>query len=223
MASSTNPSTAAAAAGGPFQIPINLYTQNPSHAIPQSTYLIPSDWKRYQLSELINKVLQSTSSSDASIPFDFLIDDTLLRSSLEEYIRAHKNGDTESTLNVEYLESLRPPKKVAGYQQDDWVSGVSVKRKGCASFPSFFFLFLSFSFPLRSPYLLSPVFPLWFWSRSVEVMHAYIPSPFVCSPPLCFSFLLLLQIRPHVVLPIASPSSPLDRAYHLHLLYTHFR
>lgn len=141
-------------AGGVTQLPINLYTRNPSHSIPQSTYFIPADWKRFQLSELINKVLQSTSALESPIPFDFLIDDTLLRTSLEDFVNAHRNGDKESTLNVEYLESLQPPKKLASYPQDDWVSGVNIQRTGCVKLSccrdAVYMLMKTFSLPRRS-------------------------------------------------------------------------
>lgn len=55
MATIAAPAQAAAAAPG--QIPVRLTTRSSKHAIPEAKYMIPSDWRRYQLSELINKVL----------------------------------------------------------------------------------------------------------------------------------------------------------------------
>lgn len=46
--------------------------------------MVPSDWKRFQLSELINKVLEN----EQAIPFDFLVGDELLRSSLGGYTQS---------------------------------------------------------------------------------------------------------------------------------------
>lgn len=111
---------------GDIQLPINLFTRNPAHSIPSSTYLLPSSWRRFQLSSLINKVLSPT----APIPFDFIVDGELLRGTLDSYIKSRRGGDTESTLNVEYVESLMPPKEQGSFPQDDWVSGVSIQRPG---------------------------------------------------------------------------------------------
>ncbi|KAJ9102454.1 hypothetical protein QFC21_002854 [Naganishia friedmannii] len=126
--SATNPSPAA------DKVSINLYTRNPAHAIPQSTYLIPADWRRFQLSELINKVLNTTSGesaeSAAPTPFDFIIDGELLRTTLDNWVKSRKNGDFESVINVEYIQSLLPPKQLESFPQDDWVSAVSIQRPG---------------------------------------------------------------------------------------------
>ncbi len=117
-----------------LNLPINLYTRDPSHSIPQSTYFIPSTWKRYQLSELINRVLKTSSGSlsedPAAVPFDFIVDGELLRGSLDAWVKRNRDGDVESTINVEYIRSLLPPKELESFPQDDWVSGVSIQRPG---------------------------------------------------------------------------------------------
>ena len=51
--------------------------------------MIPLDWRRYQLSQLINKALSLT----RPIPFDFLVRGAILRTTLGE-CRA-ENGITE--------------------------------------------------------------------------------------------------------------------------------
>lgn len=65
----------------PSTIPIRLTSRSERYAIPESKYMVPSDWRRFQLSELINKVLETTQA----VPFDFIIDDQLLRTSLAAY------------------------------------------------------------------------------------------------------------------------------------------
>ena len=113
------------------KVSINLYTRNPAHAIPQSTYLIPADWRRFQLSELINKVINTTSGESATpTPFDFIIEGELLRTTLDNWVKNRRNGDFESVINVEYIQSLLPPKQLESFPQDDWVSGVSIQRPG---------------------------------------------------------------------------------------------
>lgn len=114
------------------KVSINLYTRNPAHAIPQSTYLIPADWRRFQLSELINKVINTAAGESAGTPtpFDFIIEGELLRTTLNDWVKNRLGGSTESVINVEYIQSLLPPKQLESFPQDDWVSGVSVQRPG---------------------------------------------------------------------------------------------
>jgi ribosome biogenesis protein len=61
----------------------------------------------------------------APIPFDFLINGTFLRTTIEEYLTA--NGlSSENTLNLQYVRSLIPPLFEASFEHDDWVSSVDV-------------------------------------------------------------------------------------------------
>ena len=103
----------------PRQIPINLFTRSATHAIPQSTYLIPSTWRRFQLSELINKVL----SLPQPVPFDFVVEGEVLRGSLDAWVKRNRGGD-------EYVRSLLPPEEVGRVEMEDWVSGLSLARSG---------------------------------------------------------------------------------------------
>jgi ribosome biogenesis protein YTM1 len=82
-------------------LPINLFTRSTTHAIPQSTYFIPSDWRRFQLSELINKVLGNGETGDEDmeggrgrpVPFDFVVEGEVLRGSLEAWVRKNRGAD----------------------------------------------------------------------------------------------------------------------------------
>jgi len=123
------PSTSATASTD-IQLPINLFTRDPSQSIPSSTYLIPASWRRFQLSELINKVLSTSTPGAAPVPFEFIVEGELLRTTLDAWVKANRNGDVESTINVEYIRSLLPPKQVGTWNEDDWVSGVSLKMPG---------------------------------------------------------------------------------------------
>ena len=61
----------------------------------------------------------------APIPFDFLINGTFLRTTLEEYLTT--NGlSSETTLNLQYVRSLIPPLYEASFEHDDWVSCVDI-------------------------------------------------------------------------------------------------
>ncbi|OWT35760.1 ribosome biogenesis protein YTM1 [Cryptococcus neoformans] len=113
------------------QLPINLFTRSPTDAIPQSTYFIPSAWRRFQLSELINQVLGNTAENgNKPVPFDFLVNGEVLRGSLEAWVKKNRGGDEESQIDVEYVRSVMPPEEAARVEVEDWVSGLSLSRKG---------------------------------------------------------------------------------------------
>lgn len=64
-------------------------------------------------------------SNERPVPFEFLINGTYLRTSIDEYLTA--NGiSAETTLEVEYVRALVPPLHVASFLHDDWVSSVDV-------------------------------------------------------------------------------------------------
>ncbi|WVQ69070.1 ribosome biogenesis protein YTM1 [Kwoniella botswanensis] len=129
MDSTSNPT--GAATGGVSQLPINLFTRSSSDAIPQSTYFIPSSWRRYQLSELINKVLQNNAEQGKKpVPFEFLINGEVLRGSLENWVKRNRGNDEETTIDVEYVRSTLPPQEVGRVEVEDWVSGLSLSRNG---------------------------------------------------------------------------------------------
>ncbi|WVN90766.1 ribosome biogenesis protein YTM1 [Cryptococcus depauperatus CBS 7841] len=113
------------------QFPINLFTRSASDAIPQSTYFIPSSWRRFQLSELINKVLGNTAENGAKpVPFDFLVDGEVLKGSLEAWVRKNRGGNEESQIDIEYVRSVMPPEEAGRVEVEDWVSELSLGRKG---------------------------------------------------------------------------------------------
>ncbi len=59
------------------------------------------------------------------IPFDFLINGTFLRTTIEEYLTS-SGLSSENTLNIQYVRSLIPPLFEASFEHDDWVSCVDV-------------------------------------------------------------------------------------------------
>ncbi|GAA5965099.1 hypothetical protein JCM3765_004856 [Sporobolomyces pararoseus] len=107
------------------QIAIRLSTKDSAYSIPPAKFLVPASWRRYQLSELINKVLEN----DSPIPFDFLIDQTLLRTSLGSYCQ-QTNTSEEIVLDVEFLPSTLPPQLDSTVPAEDWVSDVDLNVPG---------------------------------------------------------------------------------------------
>lgn len=58
-----------------------VFTTRTSYTIPSQTYMLPNGWKRFQLSQLINKVLALLQP----VPFDFLVRGELLRGSIADW------------------------------------------------------------------------------------------------------------------------------------------
>ncbi|PGH15851.1 ribosome biogenesis protein YTM1 [Polytolypa hystricis UAMH7299] len=105
------------------QVRLRLTTRDAEISLPENTgpILVPTGLRRYALSTLVNNLL----TSEKPIPFEFLINGTYLRTSIDEYLTA--NGiSAETTLDVEYVRALIPPLHVASFLHDDWVSSVDV-------------------------------------------------------------------------------------------------
>ncbi|KAL4071851.1 WD40 repeat-like protein [Scleroderma citrinum] len=99
-----------------------VFTTKTPYSLPSQKFMIPLDWSRYQLSQLINKAL----SLPKPIPFDFLIHGEILRTTLEKW-RAEKGIGEEETLEIEYFESVLPPQRMSALPHEDWVSSVSCR------------------------------------------------------------------------------------------------
>lgn len=120
------------------QVPVVLRTSEVTLSIPEVPYLIPTSWRRAQLSTLVNRLLQQDKDvedevSDVakpSVPFDFIVDGELLRTSLDRFLES-KGLTEESTLEIEYVRSTLPPKYTAAFPHDDWISSVDASCNGC--------------------------------------------------------------------------------------------
>ncbi|KAK3638677.1 ribosome biogenesis protein ytm1 [Elasticomyces elasticus] len=108
------------------QVRIHLHTKSGDIELPQDTgsILVSTELKRYQLSTLVNRLLET----DKPLPLEFLINGQFLRTSLDEFLT--KNGiSAETTLSVEYVKALIPPIYSASYEHDDWISSVDVRSQ----------------------------------------------------------------------------------------------
>ncbi|KAJ1025297.1 hypothetical protein NDA13_004113 [Ustilago tritici] len=128
------PITAETTAGGGVveqTVPITLTTSLDQYAIPSGPYMVPVSWRRTHLSTLVNKLVASSSTDSAAttVPFDFIIDSSLLRTSLGEYLDT-QGLTSESTLSIEYVRSTLPPTRLAALEHDDWVASVDCGHAG---------------------------------------------------------------------------------------------
>ncbi|KAF8247440.1 WD40 repeat-like protein [Wilcoxina mikolae CBS 423.85] len=102
------------------QVQVKFVTRDPEISVSTAPILVPSNLKRFGLSQVVNHLR----NCEKSIPFDFLVDGAYLRSTLDTYIS--KNGlSSESTLTLEYVRAAIPPKFLTSFQHDDWVSSVA--------------------------------------------------------------------------------------------------
>lgn len=72
----------------PSQLSVFLTTHT-QYPLPTQKYMIPAIWKRYQLSQLVNKAL----SLDKPVPFDFIVRGEILRTSLSEWCAENGVGE----------------------------------------------------------------------------------------------------------------------------------
>lgn len=64
-------STSAAPADPARQIAVRLSTKDKAYEIPSTKFLVPANWRRFHLSELINKVLENCTCSRFFVLFFF--------------------------------------------------------------------------------------------------------------------------------------------------------
>ncbi|KAK3685947.1 WD40-repeat-containing domain protein [Podospora appendiculata] len=107
------------------QVKVTFTTTEEDIQLPESKrqLLVPADIRRYGLSRILNS--ETMLDTGAAIPFDFLVNGSFLRTSLEDYLQG--NGlSLETNLTLQYVRSLIPPTFEASFEHDDWVSAVDV-------------------------------------------------------------------------------------------------
>lgn len=113
-----------------FQVKVKFFTreQDESLHVQDVPVYAPISLKRYGLSEVVNHLLES----EQPIPFDFLIDGELLRTSLQDYL-VKKGLSSETFLNVEYTRAVLPPSYLTSYSNEDWISSIDFGDKNIIS------------------------------------------------------------------------------------------
>ena len=79
------------------------------------------DLRRYALSTLVNHLLKT----EKPIPFEFLINGTFLRTTLDEYLTS-RGISSEATVPLEYVRAAIPPVYKTSFMHDNWVCSVDV-------------------------------------------------------------------------------------------------
>ncbi|MCJ1307915.1 ribosome biogenesis protein ytm1 [Agyrium rufum] len=133
MATTTTTQAGANEPDKPAQIRIQLSSQDEDIALPPNigSILINTNLRRYNLSQLVNALLETP----RPVPFEFLINGTFLRTSLDEFLAS--NGiSAETLLQVEYVRAIIPPVYVTSFEQDDWISSVDVLSASSPASPA---------------------------------------------------------------------------------------
>ncbi|KAI0308141.1 WD40-repeat-containing domain protein [Multifurca ochricompacta] len=107
----------------PPSIPV-VFSTKTQYQLPPQKFMVPASWRRFQLSQLINTAL----ALPRVVPFDFLIRGVLLRGTLSE--AANGEWKQEETLEIEYIESVMPPTRLAALPHEEWVSSISCSVPG---------------------------------------------------------------------------------------------
>ncbi len=66
-----------------------VFSTRTQYPLPSQKFMIPTSWKRYQLSQLINKAL----SLEKPVPFDFLVKGELLHTTLSQWCADNGVGE----------------------------------------------------------------------------------------------------------------------------------
>lgn len=103
------------------QVRVKFVTKNAAIRVTETPFAVPTRLNRQGLSQVVNHLLNTATPK----PFDFLVDDLFLRSSLEKYMTQHGVSE-ESVLTLEYVEALPQPEKKRETNHPDWVSAVAV-------------------------------------------------------------------------------------------------
>ncbi|RHY35513.1 hypothetical protein DYB32_000045, partial [Aphanomyces invadans] len=101
-------------------IRVKFVTKNPAIRVTETPFSVPIKLARAGLSQVVNHLLNTT----APKPFDFLIDNTFLRTTLEKYVVTNHLTD-EAVLILEYVEAHLEPEESQSQNHPDWISAVS--------------------------------------------------------------------------------------------------
>ena len=132
MSSSAQLGAAAAAAAvtDRASVMVSFFTTTCTFYMPEQSYAIPVTTLPEGLTALIHSVLDLDGTPNA-IPFDFLIDDEYITTSLERFLR-RRSINMEKILHVEYTPALQA-QEGSKLPHDDWVSSVRAPVVGQSS------------------------------------------------------------------------------------------
>jgi len=100
-----------------IKVRVKFTTKYDEYRVTETPFAVPVRLGRYGLSEVINHLLDL----ETPIPFDFVINEQLLRVSLRKYM-ANYHISGESVIGIEYAPAIPNPEEGNGNDLPDWVS-----------------------------------------------------------------------------------------------------
>ena len=117
-----------ASAPSSLSAPAKFYTTSFHKQMPDQVFTIPTTALPAALSEIINTML----ALDPPIPFDFLIGEEYVMTTLDKFMR-RRGLSTEEIMHIEYTPALQA-KEGNKLPHDDWVASVRAPFNGDANF-----------------------------------------------------------------------------------------
>ncbi|ETV82293.1 hypothetical protein, variant 1 [Aphanomyces astaci] len=102
------------------QIRVKFVTKNAAIRVTETPFAVPIKLARAGLSQVVNHLLNTATPK----PFDFLVENTFLRTTLEKYVVTNHLTD-EAVLTLEYVEAHLEPEESQSQNHPDWISAVS--------------------------------------------------------------------------------------------------
>lgn len=115
------------------KVQVKFTTQQPEYAISIAPILVPTRFRRCELSEIINGLLES----DHPIVFEFAHQRQVIQGTLGSHISKH-NLTTENVLEIEYFSSGLRFTRETVCDYEDWISCISISDKDDVLFSSSF-------------------------------------------------------------------------------------
>lgn len=107
---------------------VKFFTNLEEYSVADTVYQLSGASTGSELNQLINTLLEESSDEWIPVEFDFVVEGTILRESLEEHLEevpGREDGvSSEKEVKIEYVRKEEAPKACNSLQHEDWVSCV---------------------------------------------------------------------------------------------------